>query len=39
MIRALLEVGEEAGLAELQVCRKIRLIKCNAKCISKKIDL
>ncbi len=27
MIRALLEVGEETGLADLQVRRKIRLIR------------
>jgi hypothetical protein len=39
VIRALLEVGEEAGLADLQVRRKIRLIENNAKCLSKKIDL
>jgi hypothetical protein len=31
VIRALLEVGEETGLADLQVRRKIRLIECNDK--------
>ncbi len=33
VIRALLEVGEEAGLADLQVRRKIKPIECNAKCV------